>query len=161
MPGWPAGLIRLLLPIAGFVFGGTIGGAALGVGLRGAVAFGCGGGAAGLVLSLTAPHLQGLTGFEDPRVVVPFAVVTSTLAFGAMGLVGSLGVGRGGVGRVAAAFAGGGAAGGLFGVVPFLFQHWAAAWWAGLWVFLTLACSIGSVVVPLVAGGSAAARNWS
>ena len=159
--GWPIGLMQFLLPMCGFVLGGAIGGEAVGVGSRGAMAFGCGGGAAGLVLLLTAPHLQGLTGFENPRVVVPYAVATSALAFGVMGLAGSLVVRRGKVGRVAAVFAVGGALGGLLGVLPFLVQRWGGPGWADLWVFVPMASSIGSVVVPLMLGGSSAARNGS
>jgi hypothetical protein len=159
--GWPIGLMQFFLPMCGFVLGGAIGGEAVGVGTRGSMAFGCGGGAAGLVLLLTAPHLQGLTGFEDPLVVVPYAIATSALAFGAMGLIGSLVVRRGKAGRVAAVFAIGGIVGGLLGVLPFLVQRWGGPGWADLWVFVTMACSIGSVVVPLMLGGASAARNWS
>jgi hypothetical protein len=158
---WPAGLVHVLLPFAGFAFGGAIGGEAVAVGSRGAIAFGCGGGASGLVLLLTSRQLQGLTGFEDPMVVVPYAIATSALAFGAMGLVGGLVVRRGSVGRITAAFAGGGAIGGLIGVLPFLVQRWGGPGWADLWVFVTLACSVGSVVVPFMLGGSSAARDWS
>ena len=159
--GWPVGITQVLLPMSGFVLGGVIGGEAVGVGSRGAIAFGCGGGAAGLVLILTAPHLQGLTGFEDPLVVVPYAIATSALAFGAMGLIGSVVVRRGKVGRVAAVFAIGGAIGGLLGVLPFLVQRWGGPGWLDLRLFVTMACSIGSVVVPLVLGGASAARDWS
>jgi hypothetical protein len=159
--GWPVVPTRFLLPMCGFVLGGAIGGEAVGVESRGAMAFGCGGGAAGLALLLTAPHLQGLTGFEDPLVVVPYAIVTSALAFGTMGLVGSLVVRRGNVGRVAAVFAVGGIVGGLLGVLPFLVQRWGGSGWADLWVFVTAACSAGSVVVPFMLGGAAAARSWA
>ncbi len=159
--GWLVKAAQFLLPVAGFAGGGALGGDALGLGSRGATAFGCGGGAAGLVLLRAAPQLQGLTGFEDPLVVVPYAIATSALAFGVMGLIGSLMVRRGKVGRVAAVFAVGGALGGLLGVLPFLVQRWGGPGWADLWVFVTTACSIGSVVVPLMLGGSSAARNWS
>ena len=159
--GWPAGIIQVLLPMCGFVLGGAIGGEAVGVEPRGGLAFGCGGGAAGLVLLLTAPHLRGLTGFEDPMIVVTYAVATSTLAFGVMGLVGGLVIRRGKVGRVAAIFAASGVVGGLLGVLPFLLQRWGGAGWADLWVFVTMASSIGSIVVPLMIGGASAARNWS
>jgi hypothetical protein len=158
---WPAGLVQLLLPFVGFALGGAIGGEAVAVGSRGAIAFGCGGGAAGLVLLLTSPHLQGLTGFEDPMVVVPYAIAASAIAFGAMGLVGGLVVRRGNVGRITAAFAIGGIVGGLLGVLPFLVQRWGGPGWVDLWVFVTMACSIGSVVVPLMLGGAYAARRWS
>ncbi len=57
--GWPARAIQFLLPLAGFAFGGAVGGEALGFGSRGAIGFGCGGGAAGLVLLLTAPTFRG------------------------------------------------------------------------------------------------------
>ena len=159
--GWPVELMRFVLPLAGFASGGAVGGEALDVGARGALGFGCGGAAAGLVLLVTAPHLQGLTGFEDPLVVVPYAIATSALAFGAMGLIGSLAVRRGKVGRVAAVFAVGGIVGGLLGVLPFLVQRWGGPIWADLWMLVTTACSIGSLVVPLTVGGSSAARNWS
>jgi hypothetical protein len=159
--GLPAGSTQFIVPLAGFVVGGAVGGGTLGLGARGSVGFGCGGGASGLLLLITAPQLQGLTGFEDPLVVVPYAVATSALAFGMMGLAGSLVVGRGKVARVAALFAVGGIAGGLLGVLPFLIQHWGGVWWAELWVFLTLAGATGSVAVPFVAGGAAAARSWS
>ncbi len=89
--GWLVKAAQFLLPVAGFAAGGALGGDALSLGPRGAMAFGCGGGAAGLVLFLSAPHLQGLTGFEDPLVVVPYAIATSALAFGAMGLIGEPG----------------------------------------------------------------------
>ena len=161
-PGsWTVGLTRFVLPLAGFAFGGAVGGEVLGLGSRGSMAFACGGAAAGLVLLLTASHLQGLTGFEDPVVVVPYAVATSALAFGAMGLVGSLVVRRGRIVRLVAVFACAGMAGGLLGVLPFLVQRWIGPMWADLWMFVTMACSIGSVVVPLIVGGSSAARNWS
>jgi hypothetical protein len=159
--GWPAELLRCGLPLAGFAFGGAVGGEALGVGSRGATGFACGGAAAALVLLVTAPHLQGLTGFEDPLVVVSYAVGTSALAFGASGLVGSLVVRRGKVGRVSAVFAGGGAIGGLLWALPLLALPWTGPMWADLSMFATMACSIGSVVVPLMVGGSSAARNWS
>jgi hypothetical protein len=159
--GWPAGFIQFILPLGGFVLGGAIGGEALGLGTRGSLGFGCGGGAAGLVLLVTAPPLRGLTGFEDPLVVVPYAVVTSALAFGLMGLVGSLVVRRHKVGRVAALFAVGGIVGGLLAVLPTLVQRSAGPEWADLRMFATTACSMGSVVVPLILGGSSAARNWS
>ncbi len=159
--GWLVKTAQFLLPMCGFVLGGAIGGEAVGAGPRGSMAFGCGGGAAGLVLLLTAPHLQGLTGFEEPLVVVPYAIATSALAFGAMGLIGSLVIRRGKVGRIAAAFAIGGIAGGLLGVLPFLVQRWGGSGWPDLWVFVTMACSIGSVVVPQMVGGSSAARYWS
>jgi hypothetical protein len=158
---WPAGLMPVVLPLAGFAFGGAVGGEALGLRSRGATAFGCGGAAAGLVLLLTASHLQGLTGFEEPVIVVAYAIATSALAFGAMGLVGSLVVRRGKVGRVAAVFAGAGMAGGLLGVLPSLVQRSSGPMWADMWMFVTVACSIGSIVVPLMLGGSSAARNWS
>jgi hypothetical protein len=159
--GWLVKAVQFLLPVAGFAAGGALGGDALSIGSRGVMAFGCGGGAAGLVLLVTAPQLQGLTGFEDPLVVVPYAIATSALAFGAMGLIGSLVVRRGQVGRVSAVFAAGGIVGGLLGVLPFLVQRWGGPVWADLWVFVTMACSIGSVVVPLMLGGASAARNWS
>jgi hypothetical protein len=159
--GWPVELMRFVLPLAGFAFGGAVGGEALDVGSRGAMGFGCGGGAAGLVLLVSSPHLQGLTGFEDPLVVVPYGIVTSALAFGVMGLVGSLVVRRGRVRRVVAAFAGGGLIGGLLGVLPFLVQRWVGPMWADLWVFVTMAGSMGSVVVPVMVGGSSAASSWS
>lgn len=159
--GWLVKAAQFLLPVAGFAAGGALGGDALSLGPRGAMAFGCGGGAAGLVLFLSAPHLQGLTGFEDPLVVVPYAIATSALAFGAMGLIGSLVVQRGKVGRVAAVFAVGGIVGGLLGVLPFLARRAGGPGWADLWVFVTMACSIGSVVVPLMLGGASAARSWS
>ena len=159
--GWLVKAAQFLLPVAGFAAGGALGGDALRLGPRGSMAFGCGGGAAGLVLLLTAPHLQGLTGFEDPLVVVPYAIATSALAFGGMGLIGSLVVRRGKAGRVAAVFAIGGIVGGLLGVLPFLVQRWGGPGWADLWLFVTMACSIGSIVVPLMLGGASAARNWS
>jgi hypothetical protein len=159
--GWPVGIMQFLLPMCGFVLGGAIGGEAVGVGSRGATAFGCGGGAAGLVLLPTSSHLQGLTGFEDPLAVVSYAIVTSALAFGAMGLVGSLIVRRGKVSRIAAVFAVGGVVGAMLGVLPFLILHRGGAWWSEFQVFLTLACSIASVVAPFMVGGAAAAQNWS
>jgi hypothetical protein len=158
---WPARMIQLLLPLAGFAIGGAVGGAALGIGSRGATGFACGGAAAALVLIVTFPPLQGLTGFENASVVVPYGVGTSALAFGASGLVGSLLVRRGKVGRVSAVFAGGGAIGGLLAVLPFLVQRWGGPVWPDLWMFATMACSIGSVVVPLMVGGASAARHWS
>jgi hypothetical protein len=159
--GWPAAFVQFILPLAGFGFGGAVGGEALGLGSRGSTGFGCGGGAAGLVLLVSAPQLRGLTGFEDPLVVVPYAVATSALAFGLMGLVGSLVVGRDKVGRVAALFAVGGIVGGLLDVLPFLVQRSGGPEWADLRMFVTMACSIGSVVAPLILGGISAARNWS
>jgi hypothetical protein len=125
------------------------------------VGFGCGGGAAGLVLLVTAPQLQGLTGFEHPLVVVPYAIGTSAAAFGAMGLIGGLVVRRGHVGRVTAVFACGGVFGGLLGIVPFLMRRWALPGPADLWVFVTMAGSVGAVVAPFMLGGAAAARRWS
>jgi len=158
---WLVRAAQLLLPVAGFALGGAVGGDALNLGRRAAAGFGCGGGAAGLVLLATAPQLQGLTGFENPLEVVPYAIATSAAAFGATGLIGGLVARRGKVARVTAGFVIGGAIGGLLGVAPFLVQRWGGAAWAEVWVFLTLACSIGSVVVPLVLAGSSAARAWS
>ncbi len=157
--GWLVNVAQFLLPVAGFAAGGALGGDALSLGPRGSVAFGCGGGAAGLVLLVSSPHLQGLTGFEDPLVVVPYAIATSALAFGTMGLIGGLVVRRGKVGRVAAVFAAGGIVGGLLGVLPFLVQRWAGPTWADLWMFVTTACSIGSLVVPLMLGGISQRRG--
>ena len=137
---------QFLLPVAGFAAGGAHWRrrARPRVARRNGV--GCGGGAAGLVLLLTAPHLQGLTGFEDPLVVVPYAIATS-----------AVGVRRDGAdwqpGRPARQGRPG--CGGL--------RRWRHRWrparrpavprsalgrpgWADLWVFVTTACSIGSVV---------------
>jgi hypothetical protein len=158
--GWLVSVVQFLLPLTGFVFGAAIGADALGVGTRAIRAFGYGGGVAGLVLRLTAANLQGLTGFENPLLVVPYATSASLLAFGAMGLVGSLAVGRGKTGRIAAGFAGGGAIGGLLGIVPFMLLPWAGVFWSDLWMFARLTCSVGATVVPFVVGGFVAARAW-
>jgi hypothetical protein len=158
--GWLAEMVRWLLPLTGFALGGAVGGEALGLGSRGAIAFGCGGGAAGLALQLTAANLQGLTGFEDPLTVVAYGVLSAGAGFGATGVIASLIVGRRGIPAVTAGFAVGGAIGGLLGVVPFLVQHAHAAWPPEVMMFTSLACSIGAVVLPFMAGGIVAARQW-
>lgn len=158
-PQWVAAAARLAVPVAGFAIGGAVGGDALAVGTRGAAGFGWGGAAAGLVLALASAPLQGLTGFENPWVVVPYETGTSMIAFGVMGAVGSLVLHRGRSLRVTVAFLAGGAAGGLTGVLPYAVQLCGSVR-AEVSTFLTLACSIGSVVVPFVVGGASAARVW-
>jgi hypothetical protein len=159
--GWLVRVVQFLLPLVGFAFGGAIGADALGFGSRTTLAFGYGGGATGLVLRLAAPNLQRLTGFEDPFLVVTYGVVSAAVAFGATGVIGSLTARRGKVGRVTAGFVVGGAIGGFIGVAPYLAQRWHAGWPLDLWSFVSFACSIAAVAVPLVIGGSIAARNWS
>ena len=128
--GMPAGFTQFILPITGFVLAAPSEGERLASERAAAWRFGCGGGAAGLVLMITAPQLQGLTGFEDPLVVVPYAVATSAPAFGSDGARWQPGR-RARQGRpVAAVFAVGGTTGGLLGVLPFLVQRWGGAGWA-------------------------------
>jgi hypothetical protein len=157
--GWLVRATQFLLPVGGFAFGGAIGGEALDPGPRGALAFGCGGCAAGLVLLLTAPNLQGLTGFENPTVVVGYGVGSAAVAFAATGLIGSLIAGSGKIGRVTAGFAIGGAIGGLLGVAPFLVQNARLGLPPDLLMFVSFACAMGGVVVPFVAGGIVAALS--
>jgi hypothetical protein len=78
-----------------------------------------------------------------------------------MGAIASLRAHQGSVGRVTAGFACGGAIGGFLGVVPYLLQRWHAGWPPDVWAFVLFASSIAAVAVPLVIGGSTAARQWS
>ena len=90
---------------AAFVLAGeAIGGEAMGSDRAARLAFGCGAGAAGLLLLLAFSAPPGADQLRDPLVVVPYATATSALAFGAMGLIGQPGrparQGRPGCGRL-------------------------------------------------------------
>jgi hypothetical protein len=161
LPASVVALARTLVPLLGFGAGGAVGGESLGFGFRGSVAFGAGGVVAGLVLLVTAPNLRGLTGFEPPLVVAAYGVLSSVAAFGADGAIAGLLVRRGRVPWVTAGFAAAGALGGLLGVAPGLAARSDGGWLPELRMFFGLACTIGSIVAPLVIGGSASARTWS
>lgn len=152
--------MRLAIPIAGFAWAGAVGGESLGCGPRGMVAFAAGGAAAGLLLVISSGNLAGLTGHENPLVVVTYGVTMSVLAFGATGLVGGLILRRGSTGVIAAGFALGGAVGGMAGVIPFLVARFGPAGLPPLVAaFVALAASLGSVLLPLMTGGVVTART--
>ncbi len=151
-----AGLVRTLLPVAGFSAAGAVGGDAVGAGPRAARAFAGGGALTGLVLTATSEPLSGLTGYENPAVVIAYAVITSTFAYGVGGALATAILRKRTI-LPAAAFAAGGAAGGVLGVLPFLLSRWGSIEGAAgqlIWV----ATAIGSVLVPLACGGALTAR---
>jgi hypothetical protein len=163
-----APLVRVALPVAGFAFAGAVGGEALGAGRSGAPGFAAGGLATGLVLTLTSPHLAGLTGHEDGFVVAAYAAGTFAAAFGLGGCLGiivvdrrSVGPGRpggGGIGRATAAFTASGALGGLVSVLPFFLPRVAGGAAGTALELISLASAVGSVAIPLGLGGALTAR---
>ena len=151
--------VRLIVPLAGFAAAGAVGGDALGAGPRGVRAFSVGCFVAGVVLSATSPPLSGLTGHEDPAVVIPYAAVTYGAAFGLGGCVGGALLGAGRAAPAAVAFGGAGVIGGIVSLVPYLLGRFGASGPIALAVqFLGLASSIGAVAIPLCLGGSLLAR---
>ncbi len=114
---------------------------------------------AGVILTLTSQPLTGLTGHEDPLVVIPYAAVTFGAAFGLGGCVGGALLGAGRVARAAAAFGCAGTLGGIVSLVPYLFARFGAAGPSGpAFQFLWLASSMGAVAIPLSVGGSLVSR---
>jgi hypothetical protein len=160
-----APLIRVALPVAGFVLAGAMGGETLGAGRSGVVGFGAGGLATGLVLTLTSPHLAGLTGYEDGSVVAVYAAGTFAAAFGLGGCLGIVvldrrvagrdRMGGGPIVRATGAFAAAGALGGLVGVLPFFLARAGGGGTAGpVLQFLSFASAVGSLAIPLGLGGA-------
>jgi hypothetical protein len=171
--GFPAGAafaaaVRIVVPLAGMALAGAVGAEALVVGRRGILTFAVGGLAAGVVLLVAAPNLAGLTGHENPAVVLPYAVATSAVAFASLGTIGASGLSAEdgfpcsraecSLGS-AVAFGGGGAIGGLVGVIPFLAARAGVNWPDLASQFIWLASSIGALAVPLCLGGAALART--
>jgi hypothetical protein len=151
-----APVVRALLPVAGFALAGAVGGEALGVGRQGASAFAAGGLLAGVVLTIAAPNLSGLTGHENAAIVLAYAVATFAAAFGLCGGVAGA-ILRGGVaGRSAAAFSAGGAIGGVACILPFFLARLGAE--SLVLQFAWLASSVGSIAIPLALGGGLTAR---
>jgi hypothetical protein len=154
-----APLVRILIPLAGLAVAGAVGGEAMERGRRGVRSFALGGLAAGVVLMTASPNLSGLTGYENPLIVLAYATTTAAAAFGILGFVGGLGLVRTARARAAVAFAIGGAAGGLLGTVPFLLARYGPAGAAGpVAQFVFLASAVGSIAVPLALGGALTAR---
>ncbi len=158
-------LVRGLVSVTGFGLAGALGGETLGTSPRGPLAFAAGGLVGGTALLVTSPNLAGLTGFEDPRLVVAYSLVTSSVAFALVGLVGAGLLGRSVVVPSVEGFAVGGALGGLLGVGPFLAARFVPLNAPPPIVaqLLTAASGLGAVVVPLVLGGiwTAAALDGS
>jgi hypothetical protein len=151
--------IRTLVPLAGFSVAGAVGGEAIGEGRLGTAAFAAGGLGAGLVLTMTSPHLSGLTGYEDALIVLAYAACTFALAFGLCGCLAGAILRPDIVMRATAAFAFGGALGGLAGILPFLLARFGSAGPGDLlWQFVWLASSIASIATPLAVGGALTAR---
>jgi hypothetical protein len=155
-------VIRLSLPVAGYAFAGALGASALGLGSRASRFFALGGVAAGIVFTLTSTNLSGLTGFENPAVVVAYAAAASAGAFGAFGGVAGLGMparqsgrdaSRSPACRMAAVFGLAGVAGGVTGMAPFLLAR-TRVLPDELLAFAWLAASFGAVAVPLCVGGA-------
>jgi hypothetical protein len=152
-------VVRTLVPLAGFAFGGAVGGEALDAGRVGSLAFAVGGLATGVVLTFTSPHLSGLTGHEHAGVVLAYAAGTSSAAFGLGGWIGSAMLRRGVSLPATAAFAAAGALGGVVGVLPFFLTRVGGREWLGLGMqFTWLTASIASIAVPLALGGALSAR---
>jgi hypothetical protein len=147
-------LVRAFVPVAGFAAAGAVGGDALRVGSRGAMAFAEGGALTGAVLLVTSSNLSGLTGFEAPSVVFAYATVTSGAAFGIGGLAAGISMRvRHLSWRTGAFFGLGGVIGGVLAVAPFF-----AALTGSAAQLLWLAASTASVLVPLGLGGALTAR---
>jgi hypothetical protein len=147
------GTVRTIVPILGLVLAGAMGGEA--IGRRWAVGCASGGAVAGGLLSLTAPHLQGLTGFEDPVIVVGFSLGTSAAAYGLWGLTAGAIASRSIAWRAAGVFAFGGALGGLVTIVPFLVPRTASTLaGSAATQFVWLASALGGLAVPLAVGGA-------
>ncbi|HSJ97103.1 MAG TPA: hypothetical protein VLC53_08520, partial [Myxococcota bacterium] len=124
-----ATVVALLLPVLGFALAGAFGGAALGLGRRGAAAFAAGGAVTGLGISIAWPQFAGLTGHEPILVLTLFALGTWAAAFGAGGGVAAWAVDRRAIRELSRWFAIGGALGAILFVAPSLlvplgFREW-------------------------------------
>lgn len=148
--------LRIAVPALGFAAGGAIGGSSLGVGRRGMFASGAAFLVTGVGLTLLAPSLTGLTGFEDPLTVLAFAGAGTAAAFASGGAVLALLLARRQVVPLSAGFLAGGAVGGVISVLPAVLAAALGAWPADLQLFMRLACSLVGLLGPFaVAGGVA------
>ena len=116
-------LIRIAVPAIGFGIGGAVGGSSARTRPAGVLASGAALLVTGLLLSLFAPLLTNLTGFENRAAVLLFAAATTGTAFALGGIVLALLLGRHLWPQVAAGFLAGGAAGGIVSVLPAVLGH--------------------------------------
>lgn len=149
-------LLRTLIPLAGFVVGGTIGAGGVAKAARGRLGFAAGFGVAGLILTPLYGNLQGLTGREHLGVVMGVVLSGFSLAYGTAGLMGGRRLSNNPSVRRASGvgFTLGGAIGGLMILVPFFLSK--ADWRLGGYAeLLAVTCStVGAFVVPNVIGGA-------
>jgi hypothetical protein len=140
----------------GLSIGGLVAGASVEQGARGSLVFGTAFLAAGILLSWPLFTLQGLTGFEPPAVVVPFALAAFAVAFGSAGMLAGQMLRLTGARRVRAALgaAAGGGCGGLVLVVPLLLRaiHPSAVL-GSMTGLVFMATTSVSVVVPMTVTG--------
>jgi hypothetical protein len=153
-----AGVVRVIVPALGFAAGGAIGATALDRGRGGISASAAGFFLAGIGLSLGAPLISGLTGFEHAGVVLLFAGASTATAFGVAGLVVGLAIEPPRTVRIAAGFALGGLLGGLVTVWPAVAGRALSGWPAEAQLFLRLACSLGGFLAPFAIAGAVAGR---
>jgi hypothetical protein len=151
-------LIRIAIPAIGYAAGGAIGGTALGRGRPGVLACGAGFLLTGLIVSLAAPSLTGLTGFENRVAVLLFAASTTGAAFAVGGGVVALLLEPRLFAKMAVGFLYAGAAAGVASVLPAILAAPIARWPADLQLFVRLGCSLVSLVGPFAAGGAVAGR---
>jgi hypothetical protein len=151
-------LVRVAIPLAAFALGGAVGGAALSRGRRGVVACAASFLLTGLALSLAAAPLRGLTGFEDPLIVLSFAAGTTGAAFGLGGVLLALLLERRLWVPIAGGFLAGGAAGGILAVLPAFLGPPLAGWPADVLLFVRLGCSLAGWLGPFAVAGAVAGR---
>jgi hypothetical protein len=149
-------ILRIVVPAAGFAAGGAVGGAALGRGARGVWASSAALLVTGLVVTAVAPHVQGLTGFENPAVVMAFAASATGGAFALGGAVLAALLDARHLPRITAGFLAGGAAGGVVTVLPSVLAASLAGWPADAQLFLRLACSLAGLLGPFAVAGAVA-----
>jgi hypothetical protein len=153
-----AGVVRVMVPALGFAAGGAIGATALDRGWRGIGAFAAGFFATGLAMSLGAPLVTGLTGFEHPGVVLLFAGASTAAAFGAGGLVAGLAIEPRRACGIALGAASGGVLGGLVTVLPAVAAGVLSGWPAEARLLVRLSCSLVGFLVPFAIAGAVAGR---
>lgn len=166
--GWAAAIpglegfgtwIVAALPAAGFAGAWAFGGAALGRGRAGVLAFALGGVVSGLLLSLVWPQLAGLTGREPLAPLLAFSVLTWAGAFGIGGGIAGWRLDTHAAVALAWRFAIGGALGALVFVAPSLaWPLGADAWPAAARLALTTLSSVAGLLAPFAVGGAAAGR---
>lgn len=161
---WPmlepiVALAQVAIPVLGFAAAGAIGATSLDRGRRGIAAFAVALAVTGLGVSLTAPQLQNLTGFESAGTVVLFAAAATGAAFAVGGGIAALWLEPERALPIAAGFAAGGAFGGLVTVLPSLLARAVADWPPEAQLFVRLACSLAGLLGPFAIGGAAAGRG--